>query len=323
MERNKEFDFLKGLLMWGVVWGHVISCLLKNYSSDIWIHIFFRTYDMPMFMLLSGYFLSKSIKKYSLYQLLRNKTTAILFPTLLWSLIESDFQTCFNYYFLYAIFCSSIMVSIIENTIRLKWAKDILYLLIIIGLHLIPYKFGNLPFLFPYFVLGYYGIILKKHFPLFVFLPIFVCCLCFWSPHYNIWNSGAYLLNGNENMIFIIAFRTILTISGMVVFKEISASIYFYLERVSYDKISRFFQSIGKETLAIYILHVIVIRKLLVHVVSFFNSNYSFPMDYHWASFWGYFISPILSLFIIYISLSLTRFSKQNMFTEKLFGFRI
>lgn len=109
----------------------------------------------------------------------------------------------------------------------------------------------------------------------------------------------------------------------MVVFKEISASIYFYLERVSYDKISRFFQSIGKETLAIYILHVIVIRKLLVHVVSFLISNYSFPMDYHWASFWGYFISPILSLFIIYISLSLTRFSKQNMFTEKLFGFRI
>ena len=323
MERDKELDFLKGMLMWGVVWGHVISCLLNKYTYAIWIHTFFRTYDMPMFMLLSGYFLSLSIHKYSLFQLIRNKTTTILFPTLIWAAIESNFHTIFSYYFLYAIFCSSIVVSIIEKTIIFKWLKISLYLLIIVGLHLVPYKLGNLAYLFPYFVVGYYGFIIKKQFPLVVFLPIFVCCLCFWTPQYNIWTAGAYLLSEKTNMIRIILFRIVVTISGMVVFKEISKGCYIYLEREGYDKIRRFVMSVGKETLAIYILHVIIISKFLRHIIVYLYTNFNLTIDNHWALMLGYFFAPILSLLIVYISLSLTRLLKRNIYTEKLFGFKV
>ena len=62
--RNQKVDFYKGLLMWGVIWGHTISALTNGtLNKGIFIHNFFRLYDMPFFMILSGFFLFKSLEK--------------------------------------------------------------------------------------------------------------------------------------------------------------------------------------------------------------------------------------------------------------------
>lgn len=84
MERDNKHDFYKGLLMWGVVWGHCITVLLNGAENNIGIHLILRTYDMPFFMLISGFFFAFSIKKYTLKDLLKNKITTILLPTFFW-----------------------------------------------------------------------------------------------------------------------------------------------------------------------------------------------------------------------------------------------
>ena len=59
-KRNAKYDFYRGLLMLGVVWGHTITALRYGIGGSSGLLHFFRTYDMPMFAFISGYFLNKS-----------------------------------------------------------------------------------------------------------------------------------------------------------------------------------------------------------------------------------------------------------------------
>lgn len=62
--RDKRIDFAKGMLMFCVIYGHMINALLSGTPhSPIWLHVFVRTFDMPFFMILSGYFLKRSLEK--------------------------------------------------------------------------------------------------------------------------------------------------------------------------------------------------------------------------------------------------------------------
>lgn len=71
---RKEWpDYLKGILMFGVVWGHLITTFPDGSPNHISIHWIIRTFDMPLFMLLSGYFLSFSIKKHGILTNITNK----------------------------------------------------------------------------------------------------------------------------------------------------------------------------------------------------------------------------------------------------------
>lgn len=109
---------------------------------------------MPFFMLLSGYFLSFSIKKHGILTNITNKLTTILFPTILWSLISSLGRSIHGFYFLYAVFWSSIITlfcSLFPKAIRF-----ILYALFVIGFHCINAKWSNLSYVFSYFIIRIY-----------------------------------------------------------------------------------------------------------------------------------------------------------------------
>lgn len=49
-------DYLKGILMFGVVWGHLITTFLDGSPNHISIHWIIRTFDMPFFMLFPDIF---------------------------------------------------------------------------------------------------------------------------------------------------------------------------------------------------------------------------------------------------------------------------
>lgn len=60
--RDPSVDFAKGMLMWCVVYGHMVDALLGGMShATVWLHLFVRTFDLPFFMILSGYFLKNSM----------------------------------------------------------------------------------------------------------------------------------------------------------------------------------------------------------------------------------------------------------------------
>lgn len=56
MPRDARFDFYKGMFIWGVVWGLAITALLNGQINDVGKHPIMRTYDMPGFMAISGFF---------------------------------------------------------------------------------------------------------------------------------------------------------------------------------------------------------------------------------------------------------------------------
>lgn len=320
MERNNLFDFYKGILMWGVIWGHCVTSLLNGDDNNVSIHLLFRTYDMPFFMLISGYFLTFSIKKYSLKQLLFNKVTTILLPTVFWGLINSH-NIGSSFYFLYSVFFSSIIIIIADKCLHNKWVRNTFVVLIITVLHLQSYRLWNMPYLFPYFVIGYWGCIINRKFNIAVVLTIFVACFCYWDSSYTIWNAGANLLQPN-GVALALFFRTIIAITGIVVFREFMNILYVYLER-SGEKTLRFILDCGKNTLALYILHSIVLGHFINRIVRLICRHVEFnPFNYN-DMVLGYVYAPWLSVFIMWLLLFVIRWCKAHKYTNKLFGFKI
>ena len=53
-QRVELYDYLKGFLMIGIVFGHFLNAFsLISHQSSI-LHLLVRTYDLPMYMLLGG-----------------------------------------------------------------------------------------------------------------------------------------------------------------------------------------------------------------------------------------------------------------------------
>lgn len=83
----------------GVILGHTITALKGVLDvGSISVYTFIRTYDMPFFMILSGFFLSKFLYRHEIERVLMNRITMILFPTLLWNVITGNISFIQNIY---------------------------------------------------------------------------------------------------------------------------------------------------------------------------------------------------------------------------------
>lgn len=260
--RNPKVDFYKGLLMWGVIWGHTITALAnKTLNEGIFIHSFFRLYDMPFFMILSGYFLYKSLEKNNSFKnILQDKITQLLVPILLWNwIIHFPYPSTKSFYFLWAVFISSILTITVHTiTKRLKlrlYARLFLFLGIILSLFLLPYQQFNLFYLYPFFVLGYLSNTIQvklKFIPLFI---LFIISICLWEPEYSPWKTNPTTLNGYFSLIYLFQFF-IGAIGSFTMWK-----IWSYIFKS--NSVINLITKIGKETMALYILQTIAIEIIL------------------------------------------------------------
>jgi len=82
--RDGKLDFFKGLLIWSVVLGHTLNVLCPTEKS---LHMLLRTFDLPMFMYISGFLLRGSLARHHWKQLVVNKVTNIIIPAIVWMLI--------------------------------------------------------------------------------------------------------------------------------------------------------------------------------------------------------------------------------------------
>ena len=117
--RKDNWDFYKGLLMFSVVFGHTITALVSGANVSIWLYKFLRTFDMPMFAWISGYYLKISCKNYSVTSNLLNKVGTILFPAVLWSgiinlLMRTPFFQQGRIWFLWSIFFVSVIIIFVD-----------------------------------------------------------------------------------------------------------------------------------------------------------------------------------------------------------------
>lgn len=95
-------DYAKGIAIILVAYRHVLIGLDR---SGLEIHPYlmnlneiFYSFRMPLFFILSGVFISQSLKKRSLKEMLKIKWETLLYPYLVWCLIQITLQILFKKY---------------------------------------------------------------------------------------------------------------------------------------------------------------------------------------------------------------------------------
>ena len=317
-------DFYKGILMFGVIWGHSITNLLAGDQNNISIHWIMRTYDMPMFMVISGYFLAFSLAKCDLKTILKDKMTTILFPVVLWDLITTYGTSLGHLYFLWAIFLSSVITALIAELVKSFKIQCVLFAFVTVLLNFIPLSLWNLSYLFPFFAIGY--IIGKQNLhPMRyiggggVLFLLFVLLLSFWTQEYKIRNTGAYFTDFTLNSLAIVLFRYAIGFVGCWCFAFFMNIFYEYYTQHR-TSVYEFVVRSGKETLALYILQDIFLFKIVKNLMLFLSKEMGYnPLNSNEAIL-GYVIAPVLSLSLLFLLMKMIQVTKSCKYTKYAFG---
>lgn len=186
--RNMTADFIKGFLILCVMYGHSVS-MVNNLRGISWIdspvNVFVTSFEMPLFILISGYFLAFSLKNRSFGSVLWKRILAIGIPLAIWegipaamdffqtlstqgfqirSLLRVAYQCVFpgKLWFLVAyLICSIIVIcvewgcSLLKNQKLSIAVSLILYTGICLGLQFVPYSLSSAQYLLPFFVIGF------------------------------------------------------------------------------------------------------------------------------------------------------------------------
>ena len=273
-KRDNRYDFFKGMLMIGVVLGHVLTALQGGEGKTYWIHEFVRTYDMPMFAFISGVFLKKSCEKRSVGRNILNKISSMLFPAVLWgeiySLLGGRIIPSIALWFLFSLFFSSVIVIIIDK-VKNVFLKMIFIGIMIILFHTLINDPFNIGFLLAPTIIGYFFDDIKRYangifkgtYRLIgrgILVILFFVAQSFWSVEFNVWNQGCCILDNGlyiDNTVRIV-FRFAIGILGCLLMMDWFGLLFDGLNKEEspiYNLIKRKIILFGKNTLELYVLH--------------------------------------------------------------------
>ena len=268
-ERNYLIDNLKVILILMVVFGHVIEHYIESSALLRGIYIFIYLFHMPLFVFISGY-LSKNVEKCRM-GIVKN----LLIPYLLFSFLWYAIASIWSGKFIFSLFNPGwtlwYLISLFIWRLLIKYLVKIKYILIIsiavaLIISIIPnsYSLGfilrTVTFL-PYFLIGYftkesdldYVKFIDKGF-IFVAVGLFGAMSYFITTN-NIlnykffYNSQSYYdtgLNAIEGMKFRLLLYIVSIILGICIINITANS-------------KRFFTSIGRSTMDIYLFHIYLV----------------------------------------------------------------
>ncbi len=310
-ERNLYIDILKAITIILVIVGHCIqygSGLEYSYGSFFNHPVFILIYSfhMPLFMLISGFLFSFSVKKRKWDELLLIRIKQLIIPLFSWSVVSlgidiykvlagnlSDSITViwiikklisgflYGPWFLWAVWWCSFVIIIVRRFLN---DSIIIYILGCLISFIIP-DIQNLAlykFMFPFFLMAYIfnshdyknkwkKVYLNKIFILGISF-FFGVLLFFYDYDKYIYISGYSILNKNAiRQICINIFRFTVGTAGSITVMYIIYIITKFLP----DRINYLLAYIGKNTLGIYIISGYLIVEILGQVTSFLNGvNY-------------------------------------------------
>lgn len=319
------------MLMWCVVYGHTVDALLcGTRHSPVWLHVFVRTFDLPFFMVLSGYFLNRSLEKRSAWSVALNRVSMIFAPIAVWTLLRGHLNVfCGTYYFLWAVLASGMIC--IAGHVATSWLprrmgkglEFLLYAGMTVLLHFVNIPW-NLFYLFPFFAAGYFMNDVRFDLPGragFIVPIVMVAGLCFWSPGYTPWRTGALAWRDNPAAIGIFVYRFVLAIAGVFVMAKV-----FEVARNLKGEGSFFVRSItdaGRETLAIYIMQTILVERLVRRMCGILWARLSVAPTQPVVNLVGYVLAPMAS-FLFVVGLSwIIRQMKSIPVLRHTFGFKV
>ena len=306
MKRLLEFDVIKLLAIFLVLWGHCTQYFLtaENHVDEPVYRIIY-TFHMPLFIMVSGFFASSSLKK-QLKPFLINKVLQLLLPCLSWGSLfylilltistpERSYGSFLdhNLWFLKCLFACYVIYYIVFRTCKKFYVAAVLSLGIAL---VIPDRY--IQTLFPYFLMGillqrYYDLFSKYLYPItLVSLALFIGLSCYnttdvyWSRtplSFTLGATGAFSFIG---LIHILKSK----IGDAPLFQRLA--------------------NLGQYTLGVYILQSFILEKLMPRYINF---------DAYPPEVVNLAIHPLLSLILLIICILITQLVYKNRYTALVF----
>lgn len=286
-------DYARGLAILLVIFRHTMVGLRRSdvvVSDNLYyIQEFLLNVRMPVFFILSGVFLGRTLQKRSLQSIAANKTANLLYPYVLWSVILITFQVVLSNYtnsqrswtdykyilyqpreldhmwYLLALFNTSILFLLCYNLFKRRPLLHFILAVVLYFFHYLVYDYSlvsDIMYNYVFLVFGVYmydriaqmeNISLKKlGLILLVTIPVFIIGQLFWLHHINDHYQPL-------QTIYLLPFLLIIFIASLV---------YYLVSRILYElQVAKFLAWIGKYSLYIYIVHVFVIAMVRVVLV--------------------------------------------------------
>ena len=295
--RNLTADFLKAVMIFCVLYGHSVSMIngLRDVTwQDSVVNVFVTTVEMPLFILISGYYLFFSLKKKPHFKVLCQRIVSIAIPLIIWEGIPAVYKfiikpmgdgfsfiniikVVYNLIFpelwflaCYLICCILVilvdwLISKISKRALAITAGALIYFGIIVGLHLINHSLNHVPYMFPFFLTGFvlskYSLLKKSRMKkiLWIFAILFVVLYPFYKPENSFYILGTYVAKENVfTLLPVFVHRFVLGLSGCSLFYLIAN---FFCEKQN-NKIVLTIVKFGSKTMEMYILSMFV-QKIL------------------------------------------------------------
>lgn len=266
--RDESYDFIKGILIFLVVWGHAIQFAD---GADCWnnpIYVWIYSFHMPMFFVISGHFAKKSLES-NFFSCVKSKTKRLLVPALFWTSVaivlavfvrhEHAYwhvllNSVHNMWFLYCLWGTFVLGNIVWHF------KHKLFMSLFLAVFFITvYPFHSVDifkgiqftrqwpeFLIGVFLLPYVNFYMtgwkRIHF---IWIPLVVLYLI-WFYLAGIQNDSAWMFSSDNYLI-----RIFVQIVSTIIF----FNIFYILSKYINEKIKRCFCYLGSLSMGIYVLH--------------------------------------------------------------------
>lgn len=334
--RIEYIDALKGFAIYLVVWGHALQ-FLRN-GHDFWHNLpmfeFIYSFHMPLFFMLSGFFFRSSLRM-DWREFFTKKSIQLVLPIVVWSLIFVSLELGFdlisgrniysladvpkkllaeglNIWFLKELFITFGIVFVAFKVFKKAWLACVVSLLFVF---VSPLGCAIQRVFLPAFWLGlfikdYYSVFSKYAKQILVVSGImFVISLFFWDGTYTMYVTKFQnpidfrKLSFNLTNIDIAMFRMFIGMCGSLFFLSLFSIT--YSTNVLFEQLSK----IGRHTLSIYVLQILLLMKLANWLIDFSDVN-----------IWIYslFITPAVALVILLMCLVIIKILSRYKFAKLL-----
>ncbi|HET7819535.1 MAG TPA: acyltransferase family protein [Bacteroidia bacterium] len=324
-------DYIKGVLIFLVVYGHVIQYVEYKDSGLFWFNPVYKIiymFHMPLFMAISGFLAYNSIQKKSFYDILKSRIKTLIVPIIFFAvlkftlsiLLDNDFtlrqlpaffikSIIGNLWFLWALFYATVIVAFMR---KYNFDKTVFLVLVLIAILILPDRYDSplYKFTFFYFLLGYvvakYSIhnyfqnsIKRNNILLVLSLLLTAFFFFIWNKNMYVYVSGMEIFSIN---ILTVLLRFLIGIVCSLAFLLLFRKIYQWRPTPAIIEL-------GRNSIYIYILQDIA--------VSFFKRS-TFPECN--SLLFTMIVSPIVALVVVFVSLYIGNISQRWRLMQIAFG---
>ncbi|WPQ60962.1 acyltransferase [Chitinophaga sancti] len=300
-------DYARGIAIILVLYRHIFEGISRSgveAAQFSWLenaNIIFYSFRMPLFFILSGVFIGKSLAKRGMKNLIVNKFNILLYPYLLWSALQITIQICLSglvnadrgwadygyifiyprridqFWYLYALFNVTVLYILTKEKLRLKiWHQLVIGFAAYMYSSYISVHHIDLGFIYDichfyiFFAIGELvadQILDSTKYPLYGSWGLFAALLPFFAAgqyYFLMTNLGTYNLFVEEHQPILFALIALVGCAFMI-------NISFLLQRYGSVKLLRV---AGFHSLYIYVSHVLVASAVRMCLVKVFHITY-------------------------------------------------